>query len=379
VVNAPALPAGDPDLLEQLADQLTGQASQAGDLAVTTANTTDHVRGGAQWSGSAADAYTGFTAAMSRGLSRTPAPLGDIASAVRGYAVVLRTAQARTAAYNTAVQQAQASDGDTASLAAAYTAQADANAANAQLQAAGQQAAAQVKAATAALDDVFAPEGVLRGTIEEIHTVLGATGADGTLWALGRGAEQAKQFMDNLPALEKQWLHDLVPWGQSASQDEFDAAVQRWWAKADAAEVFGEEFKNGTRVLGLISRVGRLAGGPIAIAGDVSTIIDPPQSGAAGMADRVMAGTNGVLVAGDTAGALGEALGVEALADLSLGPVGVGVAIGTGLYLAGAYAYKHWAWFRQDLAQPVGHAVAHVTSDIGHGLGDAAHTVASWF
>ena len=92
-----------------------------------------------------------------------------------------------------------------------------------------------------------------------------------------------------------------------------------------------------------------------------------------------MAGTNGVVVAGDTAGALGEVLGVEALADLSLGPVGVGIAVGTGLYLAGAYAYKHWAWFRQDLAQPVGHAVAHVASDVGHDLGDAANTVASWF
>jgi hypothetical protein len=72
----------------------------------------------------------------------------------------------------------------------------------------------------------------------------------------------------------------------------------RWWAKADAAEIFGEDFKNATGTLGMISRVGRLAGAPIAIAGDVSTLFTPAQSGAAGMADRVMAGTNGVLVAG---------------------------------------------------------------------------------
>ena len=131
-----------------------------------------------------------------------------------------------------------------------------------------------------------------------------------------------------------------------------------WSAIADAAEVFGEDFKNATGTLGLVSRVGRLADGPIAIAGDVSMLLDPPQSGAAGMTDRVMAGTNGVVVAGDTARALGAALGLKALADLSLGPVGVGIAVGTGLYLADAYAYayRHWTWFRQDLAQPVGHA-----------------------
>ena len=49
-----------------------------------------------------------------------------------------------------------------------------------------------------------------------------------------------------------------------------------------------------------------------------------------------MTGTNGVVVAGDTARALGAALGVKTLADLSLGPVRVGIAVGTGLYLADA-------------------------------------------
>jgi len=206
-VNAPVLPAGDPDLLEQFADHLTQQASQAGDLAVTTAGTASQIRSGAQWSGSAADAYTGFTTAMSRGLGRTAAPLADIATAVRGYAGYLRTAQERAAAYNVAVQQSQASGGDTASLQAAYAAQADSAAASTQLQDAGQQAATQVLASAATLDGVFAPEGVLRATIEDIHTLLGAAGADGALWAVGRGAEQAKQFLDDLPGLERQWLH----------------------------------------------------------------------------------------------------------------------------------------------------------------------------
>ena len=215
-MSAPVLPDGDPALLEQLAGQLTQQASQSGDLAVTTDGTTSQIRSGAQWSGSAADAYTGFTTAMSRGLGRTAAPLAGIAAAVRGYAGYLRTAQERADAYNVAVRQAQASGGDPASLQAAYSAQADAAAASAQLQDAGQQAATQVQAAAVTLDGVFAPEGALRSTIEEIHTLLGAAGADGALWALSRGAEQAKQFLDELPDLEREWLHDLVPWDQDA-------------------------------------------------------------------------------------------------------------------------------------------------------------------
>ena len=133
-MNAPALPGGDPALLEQLAAHLAQQASQSGDLAVTTASTASQIRSGAQWTGNAADAYTGFTTAMSRGLGRTAGPLADIAAAVRGYAGVLRTAQQRAAAYDAAVQRAQASGGDTASLQAAYAAQADATAASAQLQ-----------------------------------------------------------------------------------------------------------------------------------------------------------------------------------------------------------------------------------------------------
>ena len=378
-MSVPVLPGGDPDLLEQLADSLTQQAGQSGGLAVTTAGVTSQIRRGAQWTGQAADAYTGFTTAMSRGLGRAEEPLADIASAVRGYAGYLRIAQQRTAAYDIAAQQAQASGGDTASVQAAQAAHAGAAAASAQLQDAGDQAAAQVQAAAANLDDIFAPEGALRTTIEEIHTILGATGADGALWALGRGAEQAKTFLEDLPEQEEQWLRDAIPWGQDAPAEEFDAAVSRWWAKADAAETFGEDFSNATRTLGMLSLAGRLAGGPIAIAGDISTLFSPSQSGNAGMADRAAAIANGYVVGQDTLGALGGALGIEALADLTLGPVGLTIAVGTGLYLAGAYAYRHWAWFRQDLAQPVGHAVAHIAGDIGGGIADATHTVASWF
>jgi hypothetical protein len=88
---------------------------------------------------------------------------------------------------------------------------------------------------------------------------------------------------------------------------------------------------------------------------------------------------NAGYVGADTVGAAGQLLGVEALADLSLGPIGAGIAVGTGLYLAGAYAYKHYAWFRNDFAKPIGHAVVHVADDIGHGVASFGHDVASLF
>lgn len=59
--------------------------------------------------------------------------------------------------------------------------------------------------------------------------------------------------------------------------------------------------------------------------------------------DRVIAGGNAGLVGADTVGAVGELAGIEGLAAVSLHPVGVALAVGTGLFLAGAYAYKHWA------------------------------------
>jgi hypothetical protein len=128
---------------------------------------------------------------------------------------------------------------------------------------------------------IFSPDGALRGTIEEIHTLLGAAGADGILWGVGKGAEQAEKFMKTLPEEEAQWLHDDLAslWGREAPSEDWAAAISSWWTKADAAETFGQQAVDATKVLGVISRVGRLGGGPIAIAGDVSTFLNPPQSG----------------------------------------------------------------------------------------------------
>jgi uncharacterized protein YukE len=379
-VSGLAWPAGDPGLLDELADALDRQAGDVTALAKNTGVVMGQVRSEADWAGQAANAYTEFTGQMAHGIELTAPPLSQIASAVRGYASSLRLAQAQVTAYNGAVSLAQA-NGHPAAINAALTAQAQAEQACAACQSAGDQAAAQVHAATGDLRGVFSPDGDLRGTIELIHTLLGAVGADGILWGIGEGAEQTEKFMKELPEEEAGWLHDRLAslWGQEAPSEDWAAAISGWWTKADAAESFGQQAVDATKVLGVISKAGRLVGGPIAIAGDISTIVSPPQSGAMGDVDRGTAAVNGTLIGIDTAGALGSVMGIEGLAALTLPGVGVGIVVATGFYLAGAYAYKHFAWFRQDLAKPIGHAVVDSVKEMGRGAADIGHDIASLF
>jgi hypothetical protein len=226
--------------------------------------------------------------------------------------------------------------------------------------------------------DVGSPWEGLTEVIEKSHASLGIIGADGILWALGRGSELATDFMKELPKVELEWLHEALPWGKDADQSVWDAAYHGWAAKADAAETFGQQFVDDTALLGRISQWGRVGGGVIAVAGDVITIVNPPQAGAMGWVDRGVAGVNGTVVGVDAVGAAGTLLGIDAI-SFSVPPVGVAVAVGTGLYLAGAYAYKHWAWFRDDIANPVGHAVADGAKGLVHGISDLGHDLGSLF
>jgi len=216
----------------------------------------------------------------------------------------------------------------------------------------------------------------LTEVVEKTHTTLGLLAADGILWAMGKGAENAAEFMKELPKLEQEWLHELLPWGKGASQEKWDAAVRRWWVKSDAAEAFGEDFVNDTSLLGKVSMAGRVGGGAIALFGDGLTIADPPQAGAMGWVDRGVAGVNAGVVGVDAVGAVGTLAGIDAI-SFSVPPVGVAVAVGTGLYLSGAYLYKHWGFFRNDIANPVGHAFADAGKGLYHGASHLGHDILS--
>jgi hypothetical protein len=92
-----------------------------------------------------------------------------------------------------------------------------------------------------------------------------------------------------------------------------------------------------------------------------------------GWADRGAAAVNAGYIGADTLGALGSTLGVDALASLSLGPVGIGIAVGTGLFLSATYAYAHWTGFR-DVCNAVGHGVVHAGDDVRHAVASVAST-----
>jgi uncharacterized protein YukE len=350
------MPAGDPGRLEQLADALDHQASAVTDVAGSTRAATGQVRSAADWTGPAAAAYSQFTSEFSSGIGRTAPPLTQIAAAVREYASALRNAQ------------------DTAT------------AAGSSCQVAGSQAAARVKAAATALSGVFAgSSGKLRDVAEKAHAVLDASGIDTIVWSLGRRAELAEEFMKELPEQELEWMDQKLPWGQEADEAAWASAVRGWWTESDAAEALGEKFLADVAPGAFWSRAIRLAGGPLDIGGDALTLADPSQSGHMGGVDRDVAALNTELVTADAAGALGEMLSADALSCLGLGPVGVGITVASGFYLAGSYAYEHFAWFRDDIAHPVGQffvwearGTATDASDIYHGVVHYGDDVLHW-
>jgi hypothetical protein len=182
----------------------------------------------------------------------------------------------------------------------------------------------------------------------------------------------------------------------------FDAwdAFSPGWLKAAAgsmSEIRG--LSNALTGLGLVA--------------DASDLISPQNSGVMGTIDRLAAGSNAAMIllhqgfergvitfrpaaaegpaaeapeetlAGDGTAVSEEAVteggevATEAAVDTGLVtlnasmdwiPVaGEVVMIGTGVYLAGTFLYKHWTPFR-DAANAVGHATVKVTDDIGHGI-----------
>jgi hypothetical protein len=332
------------------------------------------------------------TASAAETLQAAASSWANQLSGFQAEADALERLAAAATAHHQAVQAQQATmpPGSAVLTADVQTASATVTAIHAQAQELHQRYLAAASKTSAGLDGVSSAgsggekdkENPFTVVLEKVHSALDASGIDGVLWALGKNAALAEKFIKELPEQEQDWLLDMMraDVAAKAANPEADLSelasqtTSRWISKADAAEGFGEGFEQDTRALGLLSRTGRLAGGPVALLGDVLTVIHPSQAGATGTADRAVAGFNGAVVAADTAGAVGEALGVDALASLSLGPVGVGIAVGTGLYLAGTYAYQHFAWFRDDFANPVGHVAADGAKDIYHyGVVDVAH------
>jgi uncharacterized protein YukE len=140
------VPGGDPAALRQLAAQLRTAAQRSGSLGSNTGDVTGAITSDAQWTGTASNSFSTFSANLSEGTSAAEAPLNRIADAVENYANVLDVAQQKAQTANAIFQTAQ--DDPTGSLiSTAEQYGQDAMDALDALQQAGDQAAGQVNSA----------------------------------------------------------------------------------------------------------------------------------------------------------------------------------------------------------------------------------------
>ncbi|MBO0685144.1 MAG: hypothetical protein J2P45_18485 [Candidatus Dormibacteraeota bacterium] len=166
-----------------------------------------------------------------------------------------------------------------------------------------------------------------------------------------------------------------------ASLSDLEAVAGRASRLIDAAGTFSkvgamEDVVRGgmmARAAGLVGVSSQTAGrflAPVAVVGDIFTIIHPGQTGGEGTALQVAAGAN----IGGTVATLGA---INAATDWI--PVGGEVvAAGSGLFLAGDWAYHNIPAFH-DFANTVGHDTVTVADDTWHGVEHAGSSVGHFF
>jgi uncharacterized protein YukE len=93
------MPPGDPAAIVNAAGQLRSFGSQISTLADSTRSTSSRIAANADWTGSSADAYTGFTGSFAAGIARMEEPLQSIYSVAARYADTLQSAQTKVSAY----------------------------------------------------------------------------------------------------------------------------------------------------------------------------------------------------------------------------------------------------------------------------------------
>lgn len=355
-----AVPAGDPDALLRLADELDGHARTVAELSADGRTVASGARAQAGWSGSAADAYSRFTDGVVGGTGSIPAPLASVSSAIRGYAATLQAAQ----------QQVRSADG------AAPDIQEQMAAANSAVEKSAAETKSALEQAVEELNQVWEKTEPVRAFIEKLHAPWDAAGGDVLLSRLIEKGESVTQavadWTKEMPKQIDSWWSEVSSLAHDAdsglaSWDDVASAAKAFGTKVDAATAFTEQWAQDTKWVGTATAVGDVASkvlGATAIVGDVATIIDPPDKGVMGNVDRGVAGVNAALVAAN-------------LATDEIPVVGEVTMIGTGVYLGGDYLYHHWPWFH-DTCNTVGHAVASTASTVGHAVGSAAKAVWDW-
>ncbi len=219
-------------------------------------------------------------------------------------------------------------------------------------------------------EKLFGPDGLVRTWDERLHA-LPAPFADMILIKLLHSAETAEgaaedaaKFADKIPELmEADFPGRVLPVMQDMSRgeatfgdlvDEIRNFSSSWSAVEDVNSAFRQASEAEASRLPFLRGTG-IGLGVMALIGDAYTIAKPADSGAMGWVDRGAAITNFGLTGADTGLAIAGIFGAEA----SMPVAGEVAMVGTGLFLAGDWAYHNVKPF-QDFCNDVGHTAVSV-------------------
>jgi uncharacterized protein YukE len=403
------MPPGDPAALEGWAARLATCADAFESLVGETGKVTKAAAGRAEWTGSAAEGYHQFCGSMVVSAGGIPVALREICSAVRGYAGTLAAAQQRV---RSAVQDANATPAAGRQAALDSALQVSGSACG-QARDSARAAAAKVDTAKSGLAGVWDHTEPGRKLIELVLAPFDIVAADHWVDLLkemaGQPSDWLKDFDDGLAKAMA-----LRKGGKLASEAmvELGGRAERIGAMSDAWEAFAPGLLK--TAAGSISEIRGLSNAltGLGLVADASDLISPQNSGVMGTIDRLAAGSNAAMIllhqgfergvitfrpatadgpaaeAPETLASDGTAVSEEAVAEsgevateaavdtglvtlnasMDWIPVaGEVVMIGTGVYLAGTFLYKHWTPFH-DAANAVGHATVRVVDDVGDGI-----------
>jgi uncharacterized protein YukE len=377
-------PAGDPQALMNLADQLDQHATNVGNLGTNTLKTTQGIASAADWTGSAASAYGDFTGNTAHAVTGLESPLHNVANSIRTYAGVLKSAQQRvTDAVGTANNNIKSNPA--CSETEISSAQKTASDAQSEVDKAGEQCAGEVGEQESAfkvfMEKIETPAKINEWAHVPFDVAVSDAWLDKVLDSWKETAEgkvkSATQAQADLEKSLQQTFDDEVGSvahdfdNGEASMEDVESAFAKYAADAKAATSAAADAvdtaETGVNIAKAAGAASKLMGG-LAIVGDAMTIIKPEDSGAMGWVDRGAAAAN--------AGTTGMLLALNATDEI---PVwGEAVAVGTGLYLAGDFLYHNFKPFH-DLCNTVGSGIATGAKAVASGVSSLAHTVASWF
>lgn len=375
------LPPGDPSAVRASASALGQAAAAVTSTGATVRSRAAALQGSGIWSGHAASSFEGAATRYSDHLRTLEGALRSAAGALNGYAAALEAAQAAARAADAAVARAGADYRTGMSRLAAATPppahdpaavsrfQADQTRAQDALSSALNAAAAQ---ADAGRRQAFAD--AKRAAAQAAAAVENATGSIAPLgfwdkaadlndkagWALnswgvfgayligkqGVSLEEAEQALSGFQKEEttldgviarygENSLETLNAWMRLQETSGVDAIGLANQFQAEAKAFHEAVVPGDWNLLGVAGKAGLVAG----MASDVVTLVHPSNTGALGVADRVMSGGNLAASGAVAAEMLVPTLAIPVAGEVVIG----GVLVTTAGYFATEFVVQHWS------------------------------------